>query len=431
MPNDAIASEVRTTELTAPELIGAEAAAKFLGVQRATLYAYVSRGLLVSHRRPGVRGSWFDPRDLDRVRGDGRRGAARPDVLIESALTLITSAGHHYRGRPAIDLAMTSTFESTADLLWGVDTHEPDDWIVDDVTRVAVADAADRVYSVLPATASPLDAVRTILPVLAAGDRLRADLRDVTTVVTGRRLLHATGVALSYRARPREERTADDAAESRPVGSDSICRLVAETISTTGDPSDVEVDDVRMVMVMMADHELAASTSAVRLAASFGADPYAALIAGHAAFGGALHGAASTWVDRFLDELLDDGDVERVVGEWLSGGRRIPGLGQVLYPDGDPRGRALLDHAARRGSGEVLDIAAQMVELAHVAGMPAPNVDFALAVLAKVHGWRRGAGEILFGAARSAGWLAHAMEEYRERSSLRLRALYTGPRPDA
>jgi citrate synthase len=38
-----------------------------------------------------------------------------------------------------------------------------------------------------------------------------------------------------------------------------------------------------------------------------------------------------------------------------------------------------------------------------------------------------GAGEAIFAVARTAGWLAHAREEYEHRTRLRPRAVYIGP----
>ncbi len=407
------------------DLVSSADAASLLGVQRSTLYAYVSRGQLTSHRRPGQRGSWFDPRELDGLAREGRRGSLRPDVVIESGLTLVTPAGHHYRGRSAIELAASATFEEVADLLWGPADRGATPW--PDASTTEVDSVLHQVLDALPASASPLDAVRVVLPVLAARDTLRGDLRRDRVLGLARRLVDVTAAMLWRHA-------------GAPAPGDRRAQLVTEhgiagRLATvlSDDPSNVsslEADHVRRVLVLMADHELAASTSAVRIAASFGADPYAALIAGHAAFGGALHGAASTWVERFLDELLEVGDAERVVGEWLSGGRRIPGLGQVLYPDGDPRGAVLLAAAAETGATDVVDMANSVEELVRREGLPPPNVDFGLAVLARCHAWRRGSGELLFAVGRSTGWLAHAMEEYEQRSSVRLRALYTGPRPE-
>jgi citrate synthase len=70
-----------------------------------------------------------------------------------------------------------------------------------------------------------------------------------------------------------------------------------------------------------------------------------------------------------------------------------------------------------------------LLKVAADQGLPPPNVDFGLAVLARALGLGSGAGEALFVVGRLAGWLAHAIEEYADRSELRMRALYVGPRP--
>jgi citrate synthase len=57
-------------------------------------------------------------------------------------------------------------------------------------------------------------------------------------------------------------------------------------------------------------------------------------------------------------------------------------------------------------------------------------VDFSLAVLSRRLRLPPGSGEAIFTIGRLAGWLAHALEEYAEPTPLRLRAVYTGPRPD-
>ena len=60
-------------------------------------------------------------------------------------------------------------------------------------------------------------------------------------------------------------------------------------------------------------------------------------------------------------------------------------------------------------------------------GVPAPNVDFALAAVAHVTSMTRGAAEAIFAIARTAGWIAHALEEYDRNTPIRPRAVYTGP----
>ena len=111
-------------------------------------------------------------------------------------------------------------------------------------------------------------------------------------------------------------------------------------------------------------------------------------------------------------------------------GETIPGLGQSLYPAGDPRTPVLLARARLLApASPAVEAADAVAAVAAERGPPALNVDFGLAVLARSLGWRPRSGEVVFTVARMAGWLAHIIEEYDQRSDLRLRAVYVGPRP--
>src|SRR5919108_5732926 len=101
-------------------LTTAEAAAR-LGVKPATLYAYVSRGLLGRERSPGRRTSTFDPAEVEQlVRGRGGRRGRRPagELVVESALAAIEGGALWYRGLPVTELAATRSFEEVAEWLW-------------------------------------------------------------------------------------------------------------------------------------------------------------------------------------------------------------------------------------------------------------------------------------------------------------------------
>jgi citrate synthase len=177
---------------------------------------------------------------------------------------------------------------------------------------------------------------------------------------------------------------------------------------------------------LLADHELATSTLAVRVAASRWADPYLLLLTGLATVGGPLHGGAS----EFVRELLRSAVAltpQAAIGVALRDGEHVPGFGHAVYEGPDPRTAVLLDAIERakpprelwRATQGVLDV------MAH-AGGPHPNVDFALGVLAESGRMVHGAGEAVFAIARSAGWIAHGLEEYQHRLRYRIRATYTG-----
>ncbi len=180
-------------------------------------------------------------------------------------------------------------------------------------------------------------------------------------------------------------------------------------------------------LVLLADHELAASTLAARVAASMRADPYAVVATGLGAMGGALHGGAALGAELMLGSANSAADAPRVVGDLLRRGERLPGFGHFVYTSGDPRANLLLQLIADYAPGSPqLAIAMAVTDEARRRALPEPNIEFALAVLAHVAGMVRGAGEAVFATGRTAGWLAHALEEYERNIPIRPRGVYTG-----
>ncbi|HYX60233.1 MAG TPA: citrate/2-methylcitrate synthase [Streptosporangiaceae bacterium] len=184
-------------------------------------------------------------------------------------------------------------------------------------------------------------------------------------------------------------------------------------------------------LVLLADHELAASTLAARAAASVRADPYAVVGTGLGAMSGALHGGASLGAETLMAAASGPEDVPRVVAELLRRGEKVPGFGHFVYRGGDPRAILLLDLVRRVApkSRQLAVADAVFAEVRHKS-LPEPNIDFAIATLVRVAGMVRGAGEAIFAVARTAGWIAHALEAYSGPGPLRPRAVYTG-RPAA
>src|SRR4029453_14612901 len=119
-------------------------------------------------------------------------------------------------------------------------------------------------------------------------------------------------------------------------------------------PPHPEPELVRVVdaaLVLLADHELAASTVAARVAASVRADPYAVASAGLAVVSGTLHGGASLGIEALLDEIDRPDRAAAVAGARLRQAERLRGFGHRLYPDGDPRARVLLDRLRTSAAG--------------------------------------------------------------------------------
>jgi citrate synthase len=384
-----------------------EEAAKRLGVKPATLYSYVSRGVLTRTRAPDGH-SLFNGEEVERLarRGRPRRNGATPELVIESALTALGRDRQYYRGRDATKLADDLELEDVAALLWA--TGPTDSGGAWRATPEAV-EAAVAAQLCLPPEALPLERLQVGLPVLALYDPLRLTFQSSTVPDIGRTMI---GGMLDC------------------LPGDVIEGTLAQRLwpKLTGHyPAPHLVDLLRAALVLTADHELASSTHAVRVAASVQADPYGVVATGLGVTSGALHGGASLATEALLIQADNPTHGKDLVRQRLRRGERVPGFGHKVYRSGDHRATNLLAriHAAAPDNPR-LAVSDAIVAEAHRRRLPPLNIDFALATLVDVTGMMTGAGETIFAIARTVGWLAHAIEEYTNPMRLRLRAQYVG-----
>jgi citrate synthase len=404
-----------------PDWITAPEAANRLGIKQATLYAYVSRGMLARRREAGNRASLFDAAEVDRLarRGRSRRGTASGRFLMETGVTQIAGSALLYRGHDVIDLAARHGFEDVAALLWTgqLPVGQAGSWQAFP-EGLAVGRAAQ---AVLPSATLPFERLQVIVPAMAATDRFRLHLDPSAVIVAGKSLIAGLTEALP-RARPAAE---PEVTETGAQAAGSIAaKLAAKLCLRSAPPGLARILDSALVLI--ADHELAGSTLAARVAASMRADPYAVVAAALGAMGGTLHGGAALSAEDMLATASSPDDVPRLVADVLRRGNRLPGFGNFVYENQDPRADALLKllRGCAPGSSQ-LAVALAVIDETRGRGLPAPNVEFALAVLARVAGMARGSGEAIFAIGRTAGWLAHALEEYERNSPIRPRGLYT------
>ena len=370
-------------------MLESEEAARRLGVKVTTLYAYVSRGLLTSHSAPSGRRSLFAADDVERLARRSRQGKAVETRMatVTTGVTQLTDEGPVYRGRRATDLALGSTFEEVAGWLWAdpeapgtgpepSERPEPGSWAALDLGPPPEMAASDR--------------MRWVVVMAGARDRLRADLR-------------------------------------RPVVTARAARVAASMVEALPRPAPAARPRPEVALVLMADHELATSTMAVRVAASTRADPYDVLLAGLGTIAGPLHGGASQQVTAVLAEARLHG-VERAVNDALRWQGVLPGFGHSVYKHGDARCTVLLGLFEEMASAEDVGLVRDLVGLAADHDIPPPNVDLALASMAWATGMPSDAGRTLFTVARVAGWTAHYLEELEERPlRYRARAVYATP----
>ncbi|MFI7502551.1 citrate synthase [Streptomyces sp. NPDC049687] len=393
-------------------------AAELLGVKPETVYAYVSRGRLSSRRAPGGRGSTLDAKEVEALaRRNRRESAGSPgsggELSVRTRLTFIDGHRYYFRGVDATELAARHSYEEVAEWLW-TGRMRPGTTFTAPASSV---EAARRAVDALPEHSGPIDRLRVAAVAAAIADPLRFDLTEEAVLGTARILIPTLVAALPPQR-----------ADHRDEG--SLAQRLWGRLS--GHPAGkVQLRVLDAALALLVDHDLAASTLAVRVAASARAHAYAAVSAGLGVIEGPLHGAASGLAHRLLEEVLDLGDAAPVIAQELRAGRRIPGLGHRLYPGEDPRARALF--ALLEEIPEAAPALAAARDIVATTARRAPlhaNVDLALAVLTASFGMEPSAGETIFAVARTAGWIAHALEEYGERP-LRMRPSghYVGPKP--
>ncbi len=382
----------------------AATAASRLKVSRATLYAYVSRGLIRAVPDPeDPRRSRYRAADVDQLSRQKSRGR-KPDrvaattldwglPVLASRITLIEDGRLFYRGRNAIELADAASFEETARLLW--DCGESDPFGAADAPLPQHAEAAD----------GPIERC------LAALVRLDGAAPGIWQREPSR--LWPVAAALL--------RTVAAAAGGRMPSAEPIHLQLARAWGCNA----AAADRLRRALILCADHELNASTFAVRVVASTGASLAACAIAGLAALSGPRHGGATARVEALFDEIERAGDARRVVAERYARGELVPGFSHPLYPDGDPRCPPLLSTLPPDAARDAL-----IAELDRIGGKP-PNIDLALVALRRALALPRGAALALFAVGRCAGWIAHALEQQSEGALIRPRARYVGERPPA
>ena len=417
----------------AVDRLGTEEVARRLGVKRETVYAYVSRGLLERHPASGPHDSQFDPEEVERLATRARRPdrSSALEVVVETELTLLDPAGRlSYRGRDAIELARFRSFEEVVALLW--DGAPPTPWRLDEERAAAV----EALSAALGPDAPDAERIAAVVATLAARDPSR-DSRDPETVRRAGAEVFAATLTLSALDRGRPSLPGTD--RGRPSLSMGLRRSPAPRTTLRGSPAVAErlwvalagadataraeqVKALEAALILLADHELAASTFAARVAASAWAGPYRVILAGLGPLGGALHGGAGLAVEALLDEVAAGADPGEALDARLAAGS-VPGFGHRVYRDRDPRA----DHLLGRLGPDPL--ATALLDAAAARGLPAPNVDFALAALVKAHGLRPGSAATIFTVARIAGIVAHALEEYEHRLRFRPRASYVGPAP--
>ena len=194
------------------------------------------------------------------------------------------------------------------------------------------------------------------------------------------------------------------------------------------------------IFLLHADHEQNASTSAVRLTGSSGANPFACIAAGIAALWGPSRGGANEAVLEMLEEIGDESRIDEFVARAKdkNDAFRLMGFGHRVYKNFDPRAKVMKETADEVlkelgiEDDPLLKIAKRLETIAledeyFVEKKLYPNVDFYSGIILKAMGIPTSMFTVIFAVGRTVGWIAHWHEMHGAPYKIgRPRQLYTG-----
>lgn len=334
-----------------------------------------------------------------------------------------------YFGVDIHDLALHSSFEETAYLLWnGV---LPTRSQLDEVKALLCANRVlpgpvSELMRLLPTRSTPMDVLRTTVSSLSSFD---PDPGDNSPAANQRRAIRLTSMMGTIVTAWDRIRKGKDPVAPLPDGDYATNFLYM----LTGEmPDAYKAHMLDVILILHADHELNASTFAARVTAGTLASMYAAITSAIGALSGPLHGGANEQVMRMLLRIGEVDRAESYIADALERKERIMGFGHRVYKTEDPRATHL--RAMSRELGERTG-QSKWYEISHIVeeyikehkGLNA-NVDFYSASVYYMMGIPIDMDTPIFACSRVTGWTAHVLEQYSNNRLIRPRAEYVGPK---
>ena len=337
-----------------------------------------------------------------------------------------------YRGYPVQELAASCSFEEVAWLLWhgdlptreqlaGFEKLERGLRRLDDRTRRTLDD--------IPASAHPMDALRTAVSQLGGLDPtleqengiLDPELNQGRAVY----LLAQLPTIVAYIQRRRRGLEPVEPRDDLDYSRNFLWLTFGEV------PDDVVVDAFRVSLILYAEHSFNASTFTARVIASTLSDVYSAVTGAIGALKGPLHGGANEAVMHAFDEIGSADKAEEWLDAALAEKRKIMGFGHRVYKNGDsrvPTMKASLEKLAEHyDRADLLELYTALEQAMGDRKNIKPNLDYPSGPAYNLMGFDTETFTPLFAAARVTGWTAHVFEQYAANSLIRPLSQYTGP----
>lgn len=406
--------------------LSANEATALLGIRKQTLYAYVSRGWVRSVAQDQRKERLYLLGDLERLRTRaqvraGHESAAASamnwgEPIIATSITEICSDGPHYRGYCAVELAQCEvSFEAVAELLWNGEMQEPmRPWITTEPSSSMLALIEGFPKQVAQTQLIEVFALVTLHLAMGRGPTEERVLGG-RTFEAARQVIQTLAGCFGLLS-PASKFVAMRPGESLAAG-------LIKALGARDHPDNVGL--LNSVLVLLADHELPPGTMAARVAASSGSALHSCIAAAIATSSGSQVARLFDQIDAFVGTKPAADELVTRATRLVEGGAEVPGFEHPLYPRGDPRAycmRALLKkRKSLPAAVEAICDYAEIMESSH--GLKA-RYELILGAVCRALGLPRHSPSALFVLSRTAGWVAHVVEQRTHGHMLRPRAKY-------